>query len=276
LPDTVSTPRAMAIKIMGVTGEHVPESTEDDSQDFLMVNGPAFVHPGPKGFLKDSKLLALTTEKSTLAKTIVSAVLRGTEAVIEAVGGESAKIKNMGGHPKSHPLGATYFTQVPFLFGPYMGKFSLAPVSPALTALTDRTLETEGDDAQRQAVIDFFASQADTPAQWELRVQLCTCIEKMPREDSSIAWDEALSPYVTVAALTIPAQQAWNTPESENLEDRIAFDPWHAIRPPATRRSEPGAPPGDGRVARVPFRIQPMSDSFSRFRGAIRGLNTVG
>lgn len=34
---------------------------------------------------------------------------------------------------------------------------------------------------------------------WELRVQLCVDIEKMPREDASVEWPQDLSPYVTVA-----------------------------------------------------------------------------
>jgi hypothetical protein len=175
------------------------------------------------------KLLAATTEKSPHTKEIISGVLRATEAVIEAVGGESAKIKNMGGQPQTHPLGETYFTQVPFLFGPFMAKFSLAPVSPALAALAGKHLETHGEDAQREAVNAFFASNLAEPAEWELRVQLCTDIEAMPIEDASIEWDQALSPYVAVARLVIPAQRAWQDGQSTTEEDQMAFDPWHAL-----------------------------------------------
>lgn len=229
LPDSVSTPRSIAIKILGVAGEHVPESDEQHTQDFLMVNGPAFPRPGPQGFLKDVKLLAMTTEKLPRGKEILSSVLRATEAVIEAVGGESAKIKNMGGQPETHPLGETYFTQVPFMFGPYMAKFSLAPVSLSLIALEKERLDTHDDNAQRDAVNAYFGSGLAEPAEWELRVQLCTDIKKMPVEDASVEWDQALSPYVAVARLVISSQTAWDDDHSAAQEDEMAFDPWHAL-----------------------------------------------
>lgn len=227
LPDGVSTPRAVALKILGVAGERVPESAGDGTQDFLMVNGPVFTRPGPRGFLKDARLLAATTEKAPRAKELLSAVLRGGEALIEAVGGESAKLKNMGGQPRTHPLAETYFSQVPFLYGPYMAKFSLAPVSPAMISLEDETLD-RGDDAQREAFRAFFAETGQAPAEWDLCVQLCIDIDKMPIEDASVEWDASLSPYVAVARLVVPPQPAWDD-RSARLERELAFDPWHAI-----------------------------------------------
>jgi len=229
LPDTVSTPRAVAIKVIGVPGERVPESVGEDVQDFLMVNGPAFVRSGPKAFLRDSRLLAMTTEKAPETKKVVSAVLRGTEAAIEAVGGKSATIRSMGGEPHANPLGETYFTQVPFLYGPYMAKFSLTPLSPELQALKGEALETDEDDAQRDAINHFFAPGKGVAAEWELRVQLCTDLEKMPVEDASVEWPQELSPYIAVAKLVIPAQVAWDASISPELEDKTAFTPWHAL-----------------------------------------------
>lgn len=229
LPDSVSTPRAIAMKVMDVPGERVPESAGEHTQDFLMVNGPVFTRPGPKGFLRDSKMLAATTEKAPTGKKILSSVLRGAEAVIEAVGGESGLIKNMGGQPRTHPLGETYFTQVPFLYGPYIAKFSLVPSSPSVRALAKVHLASHEDDAQRDSVNAFFTAEHATPAEWELRVQLCTDTEKMPVEDASVEWDEQLSPYVTVARLVIPPQSAWDDSSSPQVEDQIAFTPWHAL-----------------------------------------------
>ncbi len=39
LPDSVSTPRGLAIKVMGVEGKRLPGHAETHSQDFVMVNG---------------------------------------------------------------------------------------------------------------------------------------------------------------------------------------------------------------------------------------------
>lgn len=230
LPDTVSLPRALALKVLGVTGERVPGSEGDSTQDFLMVNGPAFGRPGPQGFLKDVKLLASTTDKAPRAKEVLSAVLRGTEKLIEAVGGESAKLKSLGGHPETHPLGETFFTQVPVLYGPYMAKFSLAPVSPALVALHGQPLHPRDEDNMlREAVSDFFAPGGPAPGVWELRVQLCTDIDKMPIEDAAVPWPEEISPYIAVARLVVPQQPAWSEARSAAVDQGMAFNPWHAL-----------------------------------------------
>ncbi|HEY9254050.1 MAG TPA: catalase, partial [Stenotrophomonas sp.] len=167
LPDTISTPRAMAVKVLGVEGERVQGGGEEHTQDFLMVNGPTFTSPGIKGFVNAARLLAATTERMPRTKQVISATLRGLERGLEAVGGQSGKLKGLGGEPQRHPLGETFFSQVPFLYGPYIAKFSLAPVSPALLALEGVALDSE-PDAQREAVTAFFAD-LDAPVEWALR-----------------------------------------------------------------------------------------------------------
>jgi hypothetical protein len=41
LDDSVSVPRAMAVKIIGVEGERLEGSEQDVTQDFVMINGPS-------------------------------------------------------------------------------------------------------------------------------------------------------------------------------------------------------------------------------------------
>lgn len=228
LPDSVSTPRALALKVLGVPGERLPEALGPDAQDFLMVNGPAFSRPDPRGFLKDVQLLASTTEKSPRGKEVLSAVLRGAEHVLEAIGAESGKLKSLGGHPKVHPLGDTYFSQTPYLFGPYIAKFSLQPVSPALTALTGESMDADGDDAQRVSVARFMSGQT-APVAWALRVQLCVNTDEMPIEDASVEWPEDMSPWVTVATLSVAPQDSWQGDATQAEEDALAFSPWNAL-----------------------------------------------
>lgn len=81
LADTVSTPRGFALKLLGVKGERLPDANGGDgnSQDFLLINGPAFNAPNAKGFLKNLKMLAATTDKAEGAKKALSAVMRGAE-----------------------------------------------------------------------------------------------------------------------------------------------------------------------------------------------------
>lgn len=227
LDDSVSTPRGMAVKVVGVEGARLDGSEDAVTQDFVLVDGPAFLTPGAKKFLGSLKLLASTTDKAPALKKALSAALRGAERVLEAIGGESPAIKAMGGHPETHILGETFYSQAPILFGPYMAKISIAPASAELKALIGLHLNVNGKpNGLRDAVVAFFARNG---AEWELRVQLCTDLEKMPIEDASVVWPERLSPYVAVARIAVAPQTAWNQARSRAVDDGMSFSPWHGV-----------------------------------------------
>ncbi|MEJ8859783.1 catalase family protein [Variovorax robiniae] len=227
LDDKVSTPRALAVKVVGVDGAREPGNEAQVTQDFLLVNGPVFSAPTARKFLKSLKLLAATTDKAPGLKRALSAALRGVEAILEKAGSESATVKALGGHPLTHILGETFYTQVPMLYGQYMAKLSIAPVSPGLLSLTDAPIDTdERPNAIRDAVVDHFRSEG---GEWEVRVQLCVDIETMPIEDASVQWPEDASPFVTVARIVAEPQRAWSDKRAELVEDRMSFSPWHAL-----------------------------------------------
>jgi hypothetical protein len=87
LDDSISTPRGLAVKVVGVAGERLKGSEADITQDFVLVNGPVFPTPGAKKFLGRLKLLAATTDKAPALKKAISAVFQGAEKSIEALGG---------------------------------------------------------------------------------------------------------------------------------------------------------------------------------------------
>lgn len=227
LDDKVSTPRGLGIKVLDVQGERLAGAHAERTQDLVMINGPAFGTSNAKAFLKNLKLLAPTTDKAEGLKKALSAVLRGVEKVVEAAGGESGTLKSLGGHPLTHILGETFYTQVPVLYGPYIAKFQLAPISANLLALKDQLLDLhDHPNGIRDAVVTFF-DQDD--AEWELRVQLCTDLPSMPIEDAAVRWPEEKSPFIAVARLHVPRQLAWSDSESPREEDRLFFNPWHCI-----------------------------------------------
>ena len=227
LDDKVSTPRALAIKLIGVEGDRLPGSEGDTTQDFVMVNGPAFGAPDAKHFLKNLKLLASTTDKGESLKKAFSALARGTEKVIEAFGGKSGTVIAMGGHPETNILGETFYSQVPSLYGPYVAKFSIAPVSPALKALSGAPVDLHDKPYGIRDAVNAYFAQND--ALWELRVQLCTDIDAMPIEDASVPWPEDKSPFITVAQISVPRQVAWSEARSAAIDDGMAFSPWHGL-----------------------------------------------
>jgi hypothetical protein len=227
LDDRVSLPRGMALKVLDVEGPRVEGAEGGTTQDFLFVDGPVFPSPDAKGFLRSLKLLAGTTDRAPNAKRVLSGVLQGVEKAVETFGGQSGTLIAMGGHPETHPLGATFFTQVPMRYGIYIAKLQLAPVSPALLALENAPLDLAGKpDGTREAVADFIRAN---PAVWELRAQLCVDLERMPVEDASVEWPQALSPFVPVARITADPQDGWSEALAREIDDGMAFNPWHAL-----------------------------------------------
>ncbi len=226
LDDSIGLPRGLAWKVMEVDGERLPGAS-GRTQDFVMVNGPAFAAPTPKKFAGNLKLLSRTTDKAEWAKKALSVVLRGAEAVLEAAGTESALLKNMGGAKNVHPLGETYFSAVPFRHGDYVAKYQLVPVSPDLIALTDTAIDTAGrPDAIRQ---DMQASMAGIDGVWEVRVQLLRDPEAQPIEDASVVWPEEISPFVTVATLRAVPQDSWAADTVAAVDEDLRFSVWTGL-----------------------------------------------
>ena len=226
LDDSVSTPRGLAIKVIGVEGERLP-GAKGRSQDLVLVDGPAFGFPTAKKFLGGLKLLAATTDKAQGLKKVVSAVLRGAESVVESLGGKSSTLIALGGHPETHILGETFYSQVPLRYGTYIAKLAVAPSSPELKQLSGAALNLNGKpNGLRDATVDFFRQHG---GEWEVRVQLCTDLGKMPVEDASVVWAEQDSPYLPVARIVVPSQDAWTKEREAEISDGMAFSPWHGF-----------------------------------------------
>lgn len=226
LDDSVSTPRGLSIKVAGVEGARLPGSEGDTTQDFVLVNGPAF-QSSPSMFAQNLKLLEKTTDRLDRTKKAVSAVSRGLESLIEAFGGESAKLQALGGHPETHILGETFYSQAPIRYGDYIAKISVAPVSRELADLKGAPLDLNGrPDGIREAVVDFFRRHG---GEWEVRVQLCTDLETMPVEDASVLWPEEESPYIPVGRITVQSQEAWSDGKVAAIDEGLSFTPWHGL-----------------------------------------------
>ncbi len=226
LPDVISLPRGLAMKVFDAPGERLPGS-EGSAQDFIMINGKVFTAPTAQKFAGNLKLLAKTTDRLEGTKKVVSAALRGVRATLEAVGVESPAINALGGAPNVEPLGETYYSVTPFRYGDYIAKFSLKPSAPAMTALTGQVIKIGGrEDAIREEV---RKEMRGIDAEWEFRVQLCRNLEKQPVEDPTVEWDEAEAPFVTVGTVRAAAQDSWDAARVERINEQTRFSIWTGI-----------------------------------------------
>lgn len=173
------------------------------------------------------KLLSTTTDIAPNFKKLISKVLQKTAKLIESLGGNTDVLKSLGGHPETNILGEIYYSQAPILYGKYMAKIAIMPACDQLEALKDQPVDLNcTSDGLKKAVVDFFTRNT---AEWNLCVQLCTDIEKMPIEDSSIVWPENLSPYIPIARITAKPQIAWSPHRSKIIDDGMRFSPWNGV-----------------------------------------------
>lgn len=227
LNDKLCTPRSLALKILGVEGERLTGSEEATTQNFLLVNGSSFLSSSVQQFLANLKLLK-STDNTPEVSEFVSQILQATSNLVQSLGVGRKELTHGESPPETHILGESYFSQDPIMYGQFMAKIALVPVSPVLLALTDKPIDISfSSDSLKKSVVDFFISNT---AEWELRVQLCTDIHKMPIEDSSVIWSEHMSPYFPVARITAKPQIAWSPYRSQVVDNGMMFSPWHGIK----------------------------------------------
>lgn len=217
--EAMAAARGMAIRIFEVEGPCLSESASG-TQDFLFADRP--------GSLGSLQMLDACSGMAPAAAQAISAVLRRVEpALAENLCGcrDTGLPADVRG--ASHPLGETYYSQLPFLHGEYMAKLAVVPVSPELTALAQAPLPFEHRaDCVRDELESFFSVHGGL---WELRTQLCTDLHSMPITTACSHWPESQSPYVSVARIVIPAQPALDELRADAIDQALCFDPWRGL-----------------------------------------------
>ncbi|KQU32005.1 catalase [Methylobacterium sp. Leaf94] len=226
LPDAVSLPRGLALKVLDVEGERLA-GADGATQNFIMVNGKVFQAPSAQKFLGSLKLLAGTTDRAEGLKVAASTVLRGVNKALQAVGVESTTLASLGGAPNVDPLGETYYSVTPFRYGDYIAKFSVAPVAPALTALTGNEIDASGrPNAIRETV---QSEMRGIEGVWEFRVQLCRDLARQPVEDPTVEWDEVEAPFQRVGLITVRPQDSWDPSRVQAVDEAMRFSIWTGL-----------------------------------------------
>jgi hypothetical protein len=250
--DRIPTPRGLALKVLGVPGpmlDEVPSSVPN--QDWLLVNAPAIPFGDVTSYAKVQKLIENRADTAEILKLVAAKAARGANLVLGMVGLQSEILGDLG-PPNNHILGETFHSMAAVRFGKFIAKISVAPLSPNVKALQGKTVEVDDEHpcALRDLVAEFFRQNS---AEYEVRAQLCTDLEKMPVEDASVVWDEELSPHLPIARIVF-SNQATDSPARRVFgDDLLSFTPWRAM---AAHRPL-------GSIMRV---RRPVYEASSRFR----------
>lgn len=220
----ISTSRGMALKIFNVEGEKLAPFTGITTQDFVLSTGKLFDAGNAKEFSKAFKPNAqLAPKLSDTTKGVVSTTTRVLNEGLNAVGMNSPML-DFFGHPYKHPLAEPYYSQTPLRFGSYVAKLAAYPASVSKEDLQD--VKPDDYNAFRDAMITYFRTH---PAEFDLRVQLNTDLDKMSIEKAEVEWSEKESPYRTIAHLTIPVQEAYTPTREDFVDGDLSFSPAHTL-----------------------------------------------
>lgn len=228
LPDGLSTFRGIGIKVIGVPGQKLLSAEPDAvTQDFLMINSPVFPSGNVARFLPEQLLQEkVVVSAPEEAQQLFGMALRTVNAVTAKVGINLYPTALGMTQPATHILGETYYTSAAVRYGDYIAKLSVTPVSANLQPLIGKQIDTQNASVLRDLIVEFFREQV---AEYELRVQLCTNLETMPIEDTSIQWSEQESPYQAIGRITIPPQEAYSPARQVYVDDVLSFNAWHSI-----------------------------------------------
>ncbi len=240
LADNVSSPRALALKVLNVDGDKVPNHTGNTTQDFVCVNSEVFSAPDPAGFLEQIKTFDKTLHLPEGVKHVVSVAARGANAALSAVGAKSATLSGIG-QPATHILGETFTTVAPLRFGNYIAKLAIAPGSDNLKKLIGEGISLESDyNALELLIKKFFRHEI---AVWDVKVQLALAEDPaldekdklFPIEKADTQWpsesehDKPASPWQTVAQITVQPQDSYSDARQLFVDEQLSFSPWHAL-----------------------------------------------
>ncbi len=134
-----------------------------------------------------------------------------------------AFVKTATQTPVNNPLLTPYWSMGAVRHGDHVAKIRVAPAPESAEHAIHTKLDLKSaPDVFGPALADELEARA---FDFDLQVQLCADLERMPINDTTVEWPEQLSPFVTVGRVHIPRQ---DVSRSSNLEaaDALAFNQW--------------------------------------------------
>ncbi|GAA3472716.1 catalase family protein [Nonomuraea roseola] len=220
----------LALKIFGIQGPTLLEDEPDTGTfDYALINAPVFFCNTVKHYLFIQELFLDAPKyfaqgapgRHRFYREFVTG--KGTLDQEEWAWEEFLAFLTVAARPLVNVLLSTYWTMGAVRHGDYIAKVRLAPDPSSAAAVLHRAIDvTSAEEVFRPALV---AEMRDRPYAFDIQVQLCADLDRMPVEDLTVEWPERLSPFVTVARLRLPRQDI-SDEETLKKMDALSFTPW--------------------------------------------------
>lgn len=210
--------RGFAIQAQGVKGPSALGQGITTVQSFLLINQPAFAFPRSGEFVD----LVMQSTKGPKALILYLFKRYGWWGGLQKI----RRFAKTFGKPFSGFATETFYSAAPIACGPYAARVRLVP-----TGQQAAKAKQAGTNKKVDWSADFKQHLSQGALRFDVQLQFFVDEARTPIEDASVDWPQAVSPYVTVAQLTVPMQDA-DSPVGQDLSAQIeaaAIDPWAAL-----------------------------------------------
>jgi hypothetical protein len=243
--DGVPDARGFAMKLLNVPGKKLLDfETEDQTQDFIMINSKVFFIRTIEEYAAFSS--ALGQGSGAVVKYFFPSLNPATWHAHEFVlANDSFKQR-----PESL-LTEQYYSLSAYKLGPRENvKYSVRPCAnnqplrpayawtPNVFTRAWKSLELpfaalSATSMDGPEYFDYLREELDNQVKhggacFEFMVQPQIPEKNMPIEDATVEWDEQASPFIPVATITLDAMPGETADHNETCES-LSFNPWHAL-----------------------------------------------
>lgn len=213
--------RGLSLSVSNIPSETLWGKT--GQQDFLLNSHPALFVATPEEFLKFMRARQ-EGDKLSLVKFFLS-------PFDPHIGSLITVLKARGKHKS--PLDIRYWSTVPSalddrITGAEQIPADVRAVKYSVRSCSNYKTEQVVEPGENQLRKAITAHLDQAPACLDFSVQLQTNSEDMPLEDASVVWDEAASPFISVAKINFDDQPV-EDPELINNCENLSFNPWQSL-----------------------------------------------
>ncbi|MFD9005354.1 catalase family protein [Streptomyces sp. NPDC059582] len=220
----------LALKIFDIPGPTLLEDEPDSGTfDYANINGPIFFCNTVEHYLFIQELFlnasAYFSQGRPGAHRFFADFVtgKGTLDRDDWAWDEFLAFLRLAKTPPANVLLSSYWTMGAVRHGDYIAKVRITPDPHHAAAVVRRTIDPASAAEVFRPALE--AELQERPYAFDIQVQLCTDLARMPVEDTTVEWSEQLSPPVTVARLRLP-QQDISGPENLEKMDALSFTPW--------------------------------------------------
>src|SRR6478609_10884058 len=231
----------IGLKIFGIEGKTLLEDEPDSHTfDYALINHPVFFANTLAHYVFIQSVFAdlglpppanLTPaeRQAALHRVLYNFVTgKGTLPTEQWAWEELGAFLHLAQTKPVNLLLSTYWTMGSVRHGDYIAKVRVTPVPSSAERVERRALDLNAaTEVFRPALV---AELRERPYEFDVQVQLCTDLVRMPVEKPTVTWPESLSPYVTVAKLRLPQQDIGGEDNFEKM-DKTSMSPWRVTEP---------------------------------------------